>query len=80
MIPSSPGYIGTYEFFAINALASIGIYDNSALGFTLTLHLLMLLGTSIVGGVCLAGSGQTVFRLRSGPSAYLAEEGRIDSV
>lgn len=79
MIPSSPGYIGTYEFFAINALATIGIHDSSALGFTLTLHILLLLGTSIIGGLCLAGSGQTVFKFRSGPREYLMDEGRVDS-
>jgi len=50
MIPSSPGYIGTFEYFALSALALIGITGTTALGFTLLYHAIVLIGTSL-GGV-----------------------------
>jgi glycosyltransferase 2 family protein len=54
MIPSSPGYVGTYEFFGTNALAVLGITGSVALGATLVLHLVTFAGASVIGAVCLA--------------------------
>jgi hypothetical protein len=52
-IPSAPGFIGTYEFFGINALLLMGVSGGDALGFLLVLHAITFLGTSIVGASCL---------------------------
>lgn len=54
MVPSSPGYVGTYEFFGVAALALLNITGPVALAFVISLHALMLLGSSIIGWVCLA--------------------------
>jgi uncharacterized protein (TIRG00374 family) len=38
MIPSSPGFIGTYQFFCVTGLAFWGIKESDALGFSLVYH------------------------------------------
>jgi uncharacterized protein (TIRG00374 family) len=38
MIPSSPGYVGTYQYFCIMGLALWGIKESDALGFSLVYH------------------------------------------
>jgi uncharacterized membrane protein YbhN (UPF0104 family) len=57
MVPSSPGYIGTFEFFGLNALAALGISGGSALGFVVALHATLLLGSTLLGVACLAWQG-----------------------
>jgi uncharacterized protein (TIRG00374 family) len=73
MIPSSPGYVGTYEFFALSALAVFDISGSSALGFTVIMHLVSFAGSSIPGVICLALSGQNLMQLSRQP-LRLAEE------
>jgi uncharacterized protein (TIRG00374 family) len=57
MVPASPGYIGTFEFFGLNALALVGVSGSGALGFVVVLHATLLLGSSLVGAVCLGFMG-----------------------
>jgi uncharacterized membrane protein YbhN (UPF0104 family) len=57
MVPSSPGYIGTFEFFGLNALAVLGVFGGGALGFVVVLHAILLLGSSLIGIGCLARQG-----------------------
>ncbi|MBX3662266.1 MAG: flippase-like domain-containing protein [Burkholderiales bacterium] len=57
MVPSSPGYIGTFEFFGLNALAVLGVAGGAALGFIVVLHAILLLGSSLIGVGCLAWRG-----------------------
>jgi len=66
MVPSSPGYLGTFEFFGLSALALLGISGAPALGFALTLHAVLLLGSSVVGAACVAWNG---WRRSAGPGA-----------
>lgn len=54
MVPSSPGYIGTYEFFAVGALGVLGVEGSAALSFAFMSHAVTLLGASIIGALCLA--------------------------
>ncbi|MDQ3817298.1 MAG: flippase-like domain-containing protein [Acidobacteriota bacterium] len=54
MVPSSPGYIGTYEFFAVNALGALGVTGTPALSFAFVSHAVTLLGSSIIGALCMA--------------------------
>jgi len=53
MVPSSPGFVGTYEFFGIAALNLIGIQGEIALSFVLLLHVVSLLGSTLLGVCCL---------------------------
>lgn len=57
MVPASPGYLGTFEFFGVSALALLGITGSAALGFVVTLHGVLLLGSCLIGAVCLAWHG-----------------------
>jgi glycosyltransferase 2 family protein len=54
MIPSSPGYVGTFEFFGTNALAVLGITGPRALSSIILLHLVTFAGASVIGAACLA--------------------------
>jgi uncharacterized protein (TIRG00374 family) len=57
MVPSSPGYLGTFEYFGLSALTIIGITGPSAAGFVVTLHAVSFLGTSLVGALCVIPIG-----------------------
>jgi hypothetical protein len=54
MVATLPGYIDTYEFFAINALGVLGITSTAALSFAFMSQAVILLGASIVRALCLA--------------------------
>lgn len=54
MVPASPGYVGTFEFFGLQGLKLIGVTGGNALGFVVVLHTVLFLGSSIVGAVCFA--------------------------
>lgn len=53
VVPASPGYIGTYEFFGVSALALLGIKGGAALGFIIALHFVNFAGSSAIGLCCL---------------------------
>ncbi len=57
MVPSSPGNVGTFEFFASSALALMMITGSPALCFVLVLHTLTFFGSTLIGGICLYISG-----------------------
>ena len=63
MIPSSPGYIGTYEFFATSALALLDVTGGGALSFALMLHAVTFLGASFLGAACLVQTGMGLTRV-----------------
>ena len=54
MIPSSPGYIGTFEVFGLMAMKLLGHDGPAVLGFVVTLHAISLLGSSVLGALSLA--------------------------
>lgn len=49
IIPSSPGFIGTFQFFCVAALALFGIGNSQALSFSVLYHLSQWLPTTLVG-------------------------------
>ncbi|MCB0509138.1 MAG: flippase-like domain-containing protein [Bacteroidetes bacterium] len=49
LVPSAPGYVGTFEFFAIEALALIGIARTPALGYALVTHFVEFIAINILG-------------------------------
>lgn len=60
VVPSSPGNVGTFDFFALSALSLIKISGATALCFVLVLHALTFLGSTLIGGICLYISGQRI--------------------
>ncbi len=64
MVPSSPGYVGIYEYISIQALAALSVPAALALAFSLVFHL-MWLGIEIVfGGVAFLRSEIDVRQLK----------------
>lgn len=53
MIPSSPGFVGTYEFFGVTALGLIGSQGEIALSLVVLLHVVSLIGSTFLGVICL---------------------------
>ena len=52
LIPSSPGYIGTYQVMCIAALSPFGVEKELALSISIVLHILMLSITTVIGMIC----------------------------
>jgi uncharacterized membrane protein YbhN (UPF0104 family) len=53
MLPSTPGYVGTFDYFAMVGLEAFGAGKESAAAFSLVVHLLLWIGLTSVGGACL---------------------------
>ena len=51
VIPSSPGFIGTYQWLAVSALGVLGIDGDVAIAFSLLMQAIWFIPTTIVGGV-----------------------------
>jgi len=49
MIPSAPGYVGTFEFFCMSVLALFSIEKNIALSFAIVLHAILFIPITILG-------------------------------
>jgi len=52
-IPSSPGYIGTFQYFAILGLGVFGIDKNTALTYSLVLHVSQWIIITVIGWIYL---------------------------
>ena len=51
IVPSGPGYLGTFELTAVGIATQFGVPPNAAFAMALLVHALILLVTSIGGGV-----------------------------
>ena len=49
MIPSSPGFVGTYHWFCMKSLALFGIPESEALGFAVISHAVNTIPFTIIG-------------------------------
>ena len=49
--PSSPGFIGTYQWLAVSALGVVGVDGDVAIAFSLLMQAIWFIPTTIVGGV-----------------------------
>lgn len=59
MIPSSPGYVGTFDYFAVQGLTAFGAGHVVALTFALVVHLLLWLPVTVVGALFLVAPTAT---------------------
>jgi len=66
-IPSSPGFVGTYQWLAVAALGILDVATDEALAFSILLHASWYVPTTLVGGFLL------LFRLRLGRRPRSAE-------
>jgi uncharacterized protein (TIRG00374 family) len=51
VIPSSPGFIGTYQWLAVSALRAVGVDGEIAIAFSLLMQAVWYIPTALVGGV-----------------------------
>lgn len=65
MIPSSPGYVGTFHYFAIEALKAFGTGAAMAGAFAVAVHLILWVTTTLVGTLFLAAGGFSRLRQRA---------------
>ncbi|MGH7814710.1 MAG: lysylphosphatidylglycerol synthase transmembrane domain-containing protein [Candidatus Binataceae bacterium] len=49
MIPSAPGFVGTYEFFSVAALRLLGVEFSAAMALTVFMHGWMAVCTTVAG-------------------------------
>jgi uncharacterized protein (TIRG00374 family) len=49
MIPSAPGYVGTFEFFCISVFGIFSVEKSIALSFAIVLHAVLFIPITIVG-------------------------------
>jgi uncharacterized protein (TIRG00374 family) len=52
-VPSSPGFVGTYQWLAVESLAVVGVAREPALAFSILLHATWYVPTTLVGGALL---------------------------
>lgn len=67
IIPSSPGYVGTFHFFTAKVVAAFGASQSGAAAYAILIHALLWTSTTVAGFLLLAMSG-----LRGRRSAPLA--------
>lgn len=67
MVPSSPGQVGTYEFVGLAALALVALQGSLALAFIVLLHLLTLVGSTMIGVACLLVRERSPLLLKGTP-------------
>jgi len=65
LIPSSPGYIGTFHFFAMSALVVFGVARETALSYAVVSHGMQYLLVTGLGLLFLWRENLSVFRIRS---------------
>jgi len=63
-VPSSPGYVGTYEWLGVASLGLLGIDNEPALAFTILLHASWYVPTTLFGAVALGTRGAIELRRR----------------
>jgi glycosyltransferase 2 family protein len=53
-IPSSPGFVGTYQWLGVASLGLLGVGDDEALAFAILLHASWYVPTTLLGAAALA--------------------------
>jgi uncharacterized protein (TIRG00374 family) len=63
LLPSSPGYLGTFHYFVIEATQLLGNTSAAAAAFAVVVHLVLWVSATVIGGICFAI--WTLFGIRS---------------
>ena len=64
VVPSSPGYVGVFEYITVLALSLFAVGREAALGYALVLHALSYVSLAILGAIALWMEGYSYARLR----------------
>lgn len=60
LIPSSPGYVGPFEYFGVLALVAFGVEKELALSYTIVSHAMQYIMVTVVGLLSLSLEGLTL--------------------
>lgn len=73
LIPSSPGYVGTFDYFAMLGLLAFGATRIAATTFAVLVHVVLWLPPTLAGGIALlAGAVRDARRAEREPSTDLS--------
>jgi len=64
-IPSSPGFVGTYEWLGVASLGLLGVPREEALAFSILLHACWYVPTTLAGGIALGIRASVRLRRRA---------------
>jgi uncharacterized protein (TIRG00374 family) len=70
-IPSSPGFVGTYQWLGVSALALFGIGREEGLAFAIAMQAVWYVPTTIVGAVLLVANARGGWRTSPAPARGL---------
>lgn len=73
LLPSTPGYIGTFDFFVIKSAELLGNGASAAAAFAVLVHLVIWLPATVIGGLAL------LFWNLSGSANSAAPDNRVPS-
>ena len=62
VIPSTPGYVGTYHYLCQVSLVMFGVSASEALSFAVVAHLVNVVPVSLAGLICANYEGITIYR------------------
>jgi hypothetical protein len=62
VIPSTPGYVGTYHYLCQLSLVMFGVSESEALSFAVIAHLINVVPVSLAGLVCANVEGVAIYR------------------
>lgn len=66
-IPSSPGFVGTYQWLGVSALGVFGIANEAGLAFAIVMQAVWYVPTTLVGAALLVASVRGGFRMGAPP-------------
>jgi len=75
-LPSSPGYIGNYHYFAMIGLEFFGVSKEIALGFAILTHIMQTAFVVAVGLVCLFFEGFNISEIWNRSQVQTKSEGK----
>jgi len=62
VIPSTPGYVGTFHYLCQIALVMFGVSSSEALSFAVIAHLVGVAPVALVGLICAQHEGVAIYR------------------
>ncbi|MBM4431780.1 MAG: flippase-like domain-containing protein [Chloroflexi bacterium] len=65
VVPSSPGYVGVFEYLCVVSLSLFGVAREIALGYALVVHALAYLAPILLGGMAIWAEGYSYVQLRT---------------
>jgi hypothetical protein len=74
LIPSSPGYVGTFDYFAAQGLKAYGATLEVSVAFALTVHAVLWAPLTAAGLLYLILHARRFWAIRSDPTSTLSKE------